>query len=275
MSRLTHEKLIQIEELAARAGQAILEDKRRTSTVELKADESPLTSADMASHVTIMAGLAEIDPELPVLSEESKAVPYETRQAWSQYYLVDPLDGTKEFIKGKKDYTVNIALIEDGVPTAGVVYVPELREMYSGAQGLGAFKSVDGQGRAPIQVRDLCRPAPRIVGSVSHASPVMKVFLELIGPHEMMEFGSSLKICQVSDGTADFYPRFGPTSEWDTAAGHAVVLYAGGKVLISDGTPLRYNQKDSLLNPFFFVVGAQDRDLLALARKAIEQGDSD
>lgn len=270
MAHLTLDQLIALEDLAEQAGRAILADKARTSSVELKADESPLTSADMASHCAIIDGLAKLDPTVPVLSEESKALSYDERKHWTKYYLVDPLDGTKEFIKGKKEYTVNIALIENGVPTVGVVYVPELGEMYSGAEGLGAFKRVNGQERVAIKVAQTCRSAPRIVGSSSHASPVMAVFLELVGDHEIMEFGSSLKICQISDGTADFYPRFGPTSEWDTAAGHAVVLHAGGAVVTIDGAPLTYNQKESLLNPFFYVIGPRDRDLLALARHALE-----
>jgi 3'(2'), 5'-bisphosphate nucleotidase len=271
MAQLNLEQLIQLEDLAVRAGKAILADKARTSSVQLKDDASPLTSADLASHQTILAGLEALDPSVPVLSEESKALPYEVRRAWTKYYLVDPLDGTKEFIKGKKEYTVNIALVENGVPTAGVVYVPELGETYSGAVGLGAFKKLDGQARVSISVARSCRPAPRVVGSSSHASPVMAVFLDLLGAHEILEFGSSLKICQISDGTADFYPRFGPTSEWDTAAGHAVVLYAGGQVVTLDGQPLTYNQKDSLLNPNFYVLGPKDRDLLALARQALAQ----
>jgi len=141
MAHLTLDQLIALEDLAEHAGKAILADKARTSSVELKADDSPLTSADMASHCAILDGLAKLDPTVPVLSEESKALSYDERKSWTKYYLVDPLDGTKEFIKGKKEYTVNIALIEDGVPTVGVVYVPELGEMYSGADGLGAFES--------------------------------------------------------------------------------------------------------------------------------------
>lgn len=275
MAQLTLDFLAALEELAVRAGRAILEDKARTSSVELKADESPLTSADLASHKTILDGLGRLDPSVPVLSEESKALPYAERKSWTKYYLVDPLDGTKEFIKGKKEYTVNIALVEDGVPVAGVVYVPELEETYSGAEGLGAFKQRVGQERTPISVAETCRPSVRVVGSSSHASPVMKVFLDQVGAHEIMQFGSSLKICQIADGSADFYPRFGPTSEWDTAAGHGVVRAAGGRVVTLDGQNLLYNQKDSLLNPFFFVLGPVDRDLLALARKAVESSEPD
>ncbi len=256
-------------ELAKKAGKAILDDKRRTSSVTLKEDESPLTSADLASNRTILAGLADIDKSIPVMSEESATIPYEERKTWSKYFLVDPLDGTKEFIKGKKEYTVNIALIENGVPTLGAVYVPELDVTYSGAAGLGAFKATGEQPPQPIRVADKSEPLPRIVGSSSHASPQMASFLEGLGEHEILRFGSSLKICQIADGTAHFYPRFGPTSEWDTAAGHAVVLHAGGKVLTIDGKALCYNQKDSVLNPSFFVVGPTDKDYMALAARAL------
>lgn len=252
-------------QLAARAGAAIIEDKRRTSSVSLKADESPLTSADLASNRVIMAGLAEIDANIPFLSEESATIPFEQRRTWTKYFLVDPLDGTKEFIKGKKDYTVNIALIENGVPTLGVVYVPELDETYCGALGLGAFKTIADGARQAIHVAADSTPVPRIVGSSSHPSPEMATFLESLGTHEIITFGSSLKICRVAEGTAHFYPRFGPTSEWDTAAGHAVVLYAGGKVLKADTSPLDYNQKDSVLNPPFFVVGPEDHEYMKLA----------
>jgi 3'(2'), 5'-bisphosphate nucleotidase len=261
----TMSQLEELCQLARKAGAAILEDKARTSKVSLKEDESPLTSADLASHRTIMEGLNRIDPSIPVLSEESASIPFEQRKTWSRYFLVDPLDGTKEFIKGKKEYTVNIALIVDGVPELGVVYVPELAQTFAGARGLGSFSGKDGQALAKISVAQESGSTPRIVGSSSHASPQMAGFLETLGAHEILRFGSSLKICQIADGTAHFYPRFGPTSEWDTAAGHAVVLHAGGKVVKLDGSPLDYNQKDSVLNPSFFVIGPTDRPWLELA----------
>lgn len=265
MSESTSQLLEQLCGLAERAGAAILADKERTSQISFKADESPLTSADLASHKTIVEGLSMIDPSIPVLSEEAKTLPFESRRGWSRYFLVDPLDGTKEFIKGKKEYTVNIALIVDGVPEVGVVYVPELKQMFAGAKGLGAFRAESGGPLQKIGVAQKSAPVPRIVGSSSHASPEMARFLEALGDHEILQFGSSLKICQVADGTAHFYPRFGPTSEWDTAAGHAVVLAAGGQVVKLDGSSLDYNQKESLLNPAFFVIGPQDRPWLELA----------
>lgn len=266
---MSSELLQAVRALAQLAGEKILEDKARTSSVSLKEDESPLTSADLVANQTILSGLHEIDQSVPVISEESVALPFAERGGWMRYFLVDPLDGTKEFIKGKKEYTVNIALVENGVPILGVVYVPELALSYFGAAGIGSFKAQGNQEAQRISVAKQTGPVARIVGSSSHASPAMADLLELLGPHEILSFGSSLKICQVADGTAHFYPRFGPTSEWDTAAGHAVVLYAGGRVVTLDGSPLCYNQKDSLLNPPFFVLGPEDRDYLGLARQIL------
>jgi 3'(2'), 5'-bisphosphate nucleotidase len=265
---MPQKRLDALTKIAQAAGAAILEDKKRSSKVEYKEDESPVTSADLASHREIMKGLEALDPHIPVMSEESKTLPFEERKKWSTYYLVDPLDGTKEFIKGKKEYTVNIALITDGVPVMGVVFVPELGETFSGADSLGAFKT-DATGKTKsISVAAKSSTPPKIVGSSSHASKEMVTFLEGLGEHQLLEFGSSLKLCQIADGTADFYPRFGPTSEWDTAAGHAVVLHAGGSVVTLDGKALDYNQKDSVLNPAFFVVGPKDHDWLGIAAAA-------
>ncbi len=255
-------------DLARSAGQAILDDKRRTSQVSLKSDASPLTSADLASNKVILSGLSALAPDIPVMSEESKAVPFSERKVWKEYFLVDPLDGTKEFIKGKKEYTVNIALIEDGVPVLGVVYVPELFISYFGARGLGAFREKDGGQAEAISINKKSSGSPRVIGSSSHASPEMLSFLARLGPHELMQFGSSLKMCQVADGTADVYPRFGPTSEWDTGAGHAVVLHAGGRVVTFEGRSLTYNQKESVLNPPFLVIGPEDHDWVSLAQTA-------
>lgn len=256
-----------LEDLSRQAGAAILADKARSSSVTLKEDASPLTSADLASHRTIVEGLGRSFPGVPVLSEESARISFEKRAAWEQYFLVDPLDGTKEFIKGRKEYTVNVALIQMGQPILGVVFVPELETTFSGAAEEGAFIQKGQQPRRRIAVAPACREPLRVVGSSSHASPEMSAFLELVGKHEILQFGSSLKLCQVADATADFYPRFGPTSEWDTAAGHAVVRAAGGRVVTLSGSELTYNQKESLLNPAFFVLGPTDRDLLSLCRE--------
>lgn len=257
--------------LATEAGRNILEDKARTSSVMTKSDMSPLTSADLAAHHAIIEGLTRIAPEIPVISEESEVPPFAVRRTWERYFLIDPLDGTKEFIKGRKEYTVNIALIEQGEPVMGIVYAPELELLFAGARGMGAYRSQGKGERRAIRVAESSRPRPRIAGSTSHATPQLEGFLQHLGEHELVRFGSSLKICQVADGTTDLYPRFGPTSEWDTAAGHGVVLHAGGKLLQMDGSPLRYNQKEDILNPYFLVVGPEDHDWVKLAQMTLAQ----
>jgi 3'(2'), 5'-bisphosphate nucleotidase len=248
------ELLESVIEIAIRAGKAIMEVYASDFSVELKDDRSPLTPADRAAHAIIVAGLRELPEGLPVLSEESAAGEVEDRRSWKRFWLVDPLDGTKEFIKRNGEFTVNIALIEAHEPVLGVVHAPVLGTVYAGAAGIGAFKQT-AAGRLPIQVR---RPAPsplRVVGSRSHASPELADFLATLGPHELKPMGSSLKICLVAEGEADLYPRLGPTSEWDTAAAHAVLIAAGGSMMDVEGQPLAYNARESLLNPYFLALG--------------------
>ena len=242
-------------QLAQQAGQAILDVYNREFEVEHKADQSPLTEADLASHHTILAGLALLTPDIPVLSEESAALPYETRRAWQRYWLVDPLDGTREFIKRNGEFTVNIALIEDGRPVLGVVHVPVSGVSYVGQVDEGAYKYDEHGIRRPIHVTTARQTPLRVAGSRSHAGDSLVRFLDQVGDHEIVSMGSSLKLCLVAEGSADIYPRLGPTSEWDTAAAQAVVEAAGGKVTDTDMQPLRYNTKDSLLNPHFLVFG--------------------
>jgi 3'(2'), 5'-bisphosphate nucleotidase len=248
-------------QLAKRAGTAILEiyDSEEYA-VEEKADSSPLTAADLASHHVIVEGLAELTPGIPVLSEESANLPYTRRSRWKQYWLVDPLDGTREFIKRNGEFTVNIALIEEGVPVLGVVYVPVRDITYSAARGVGAFRQVAAGEPQPIRVRTLGAGPVRVVGSRSHRGSSLDGFVARLGEHELVSMGSSLKLCLVAEGAADIYPRLGPTSEWDTAAAQCVVEQAGGFVTTTDRQPLRYNTKDSLLNPFFLVFGDASRD---------------
>ena len=246
--------------LAKQAGEKILEVYNTEFAVEEKDDKSPLTAADMASHKTIVAGLTALTPDIPVLSEESAKIPYEERNAWQTYWLIDPLDGTKEFIKRNGEFTVNIALIDNGVPVLGVVYVPVSGVTYAGCVGQGAIKEVPGEGEKPIHVRKLGDGPVAVVGSRSHQGDSLKAFLARLGDHEIVSMGSSLKICLVAEGVADVYPRLGLTSEWDTAAAHCVVEQAGGSLTDLDMQPLRYNTKDSLLNPFFFVFGDDSRD---------------
>ena len=247
--------------LAREAGRKILEVYNTEDVaVRQKDDKSPLTEADMASHHAIINGLQALTPAIPVLSEESASQPYSERSTWSRYWLVDPLDGTREFIKRNGEFTVNIALIEDGVAVLGIVHVPVTDTSYLGCQGRGAFKQTGGGDSQPIHVRSLGDGPVMVVGSRSHRGDSLNRFLERLGEHEMVGMGSSLKLCLVAEGVADIYPRLGPTSEWDTAAAQCVVEQAGGHVTDTDMQPLRYNSKDSLLNPFFLVFGDDSRD---------------
>jgi 3'(2'), 5'-bisphosphate nucleotidase len=246
--------------LARQAGDAILKIYNTDFEVEHKQDNSPLTEADLASHRTIVSALERLTPDIPVLSEESSQIPFETRQGWQQYWLIDPLDGTKEFVKRNGEFTVNIALIEAGRPTLGVVYAPVLNRLYYGSIDNGAWRQ-DGEGAATsIQVFTRRRQPVRVAGSRSHAGDSLKRYLDNLGNHQLVSMGSSLKLCLVAEGEADLYPRLGPTSEWDTAAAQAVVEAAGGKVTTLDLQPLRYNTKDSLLNPHFLVFGDTTED---------------
>jgi len=205
---------------------------------------------------------------VPVLSEESADIPWETRKTWRQYWLVDPLDGTKEFISRNGEFTVNIALIRDHQPVMGVVHVPVTGVSYYGAKGHGAWRRAAGQAPESIHVRQPAADPLVIVGSRSHANPELASQLEKLGLHELISMGSSLKFCRVAEGLADFYPRVGPTSEWDTAAAQAVVEAAGGNVVRADGTFLPYNCKESYLNPHFFVFGDPCINWLAPFRDA-------
>ena len=256
------------------AAQAILDLYGAPGTVEYKDDRSPLTAADRASHQLILAALGQGTGALPVLSEESRAVPYAERSAWGRFWLVDPLDGTKEFLKRNGEFTVNLALVEGGQVTLGVVLAPVLKTLYVGGRDVGAFRAVEGQhygSRAELVAacsdpasagwEALPRPgaatvdAVRVVASRSHGNDETREMIERLaaahGRAELVSIGSSLKLCLVAAGSADIYPRLGPTMEWDTAAAQAVVEGAGGRVTeYPAGTPLRYNKPD-LLNPFF------------------------
>ena len=221
-----------------------------------KSDDSPVTAADLAANNVINKGLNNLSLKFPVLSEENTMIPYAERSKFDYYWLVDPLDGTKEFIKHNGEFTVNIALIDAGEPILGVVVAPVLKRAYFAAKGVGAFRQDDA---APAQaIHIAANPAPgkplRVLGSRSHSTPEMDQFLQLlqrIGPIELLSIGSSLKFCLLAEGAADVYPRLGPTSEWDTAAAHCVLQQAGGEVLNPAMQPLRYNQQAGLLNPYF------------------------
>ena len=252
-----------VELIAAKAGDAILEVYRQDIEVITKADESPLTQADLASHRVITAALAELTPEIPVLSEESAEIDFAERSTWQEYWLIDPLDGTKEFINRNGEFTVNIALIRRNEPVMGVVYVPVTGVTYSGVVGEGASRrEADGEA-VPIGIRRPCADPRVVVGSRSDANPARARMLEARGPQDLVSMGRSLKCCFLAEGRADFYPRLGPTSEWDTGAAHAVVLAAGGRIVKLDGESLKYNTKESLLNPEFLVIADDSRDWLA------------
>jgi 3'(2'), 5'-bisphosphate nucleotidase len=246
------------------ASTAILEVYASALTVEYKADDSPITRADRAAHEILAARLELLAPRIPVLSEEATAAhAFETRRGWREFWLVDPLDGTREFIGRNGEFTVNVALVRDHEPVLGVVAAPALGLVYYAARGRGAFCSDGKSAPRPIHTRAAADPLV-VVGSRSHRGDSLDGLLAKLGPHELRPMGSALKFCLVAEGAADFYPRLGPTSEWDTAAAQAVLEVAGGAVTTLDGRPLRYNARDTLLNPHFIAYGDQARNWPAL-----------
>ena len=241
--------LDEVTAIAEDAGRAIMTIYARDFSVEEKADKSPLTEADQAAHDLIGERLAPLLGGVPILSEEDVDA-FPGPDADGRYWLVDPLDGTKEFIKKNGEFTVNIALIEQGRPVLGVVHAPDLARTYIGRPGEGAWR-VDAHGKRPITVAEEHDGPWRVVGSRSHASPRMAEWLDQLGDHEMVPMGSSLKLCLVAEGTADVYPRLGPTSLWDTGAAQAVVEAAGGGVFAPTGKSLHYGRPAETLNPHF------------------------
>lgn len=254
--------------LAIEAGDAILQVYATDFDVQEKADASPLTQADMASHRRIDQGLRALTPDIPVLSEESGLPEFPVRSRWDAYWLVDPLDGTKEFVSRNGEFAVNIALVDRHRPVFGVVHVPVKHRTYIGCAGYGAERRSTGSAPAKIRVAERTAQPARVVGSRSHRGSSLDDFLEKLGDYELHSVGSSLKFCLVAEGAADVYPRLGPTSEWDTAAAQAVVEQAGGSVLTLDGKPLSYNSKSEILNPHFLVAGPGDRDWLGMVGKS-------
>ncbi|MGH8363477.1 MAG: 3'(2'),5'-bisphosphate nucleotidase CysQ [Gammaproteobacteria bacterium] len=246
--------------IAEAAGRRILEIYATDFSVQQKADHSPVTAADLAAQEIIVQGLKLLTPDLPVLSEESSQIPFAERRRWDRYWLVDPLDGTKEFISRNGDFTVNIALVQQHAPVVGVVHIPAEDLSYYGVVNAGAYRRKTGGVPEPIHVRPLGNGPVRVVASRSHRGEVLDGYLAKLGAHETLSRGSALKFCLVAEGAADVYPRLGPTSEWDTAAGHAVLLAAGGHVINVGGSPLSYNLKESLLNPHFIAYADHARD---------------
>jgi 3'(2'), 5'-bisphosphate nucleotidase len=258
---LNLEKLcLECVDIARDAGEAILTIYDAGFNIEEKEDKSPLTDADMASHHLIVDRLSELTPDIPILSEESAKLPFEERASWETYWLVDPLDGTREFVKRNGEFTVNIALIHQHQSIIGVINVPVLDVDYYAWEDGGCYKAEHRGEARKIAVKKLDGSKLSVAGSRSHGSDMMQKYMAKLGDVETLSMGSSLKFCLVAEGRADLYPRLGLTSEWDTAAAHCIVVQAGGYITRTDMSPLEYNTKDSLLNPFFFVFGDDSCD---------------
>jgi 3'(2'), 5'-bisphosphate nucleotidase len=240
--------------ISRNAGEAILEIYSSDFDYEIKEDLSPLTEADNISHKVICQMLKSLTPNLPILSEEDSMIPYDIRSSWNTYWLIDPLDGTKEFIKRNGEFTVNIALIENNTPILGVIHVPVSNETYWGSKLDGSFYKKGINKNVKINVTNKIENPLRIVSSRSHQSKLLELFLKHIKPYEIIHKGSSLKFCLLASGKADIYPRFGPTSEWDIAAGEAILKFAGGENLTMKGKPIEYNKKETILNPSFLAI---------------------
>lgn len=252
--RLTQQALT----IARAAGRRIVEVYEDDYTVSYKSDNTPVTTADIAANEIIVAALENLPEAFPVISEESDPVPYAVRHDWSHYWLVDPLDGTREFVSRNGEFSVNIALIVDGKPVLGVVTAPVLDVAYYAAKGQGSWKQVGQQSPESIHVRSAPSGAGKLTIARSRCpvvGPRLQAFLDKVGAHKDVPMGSSLKSCLVAEGVADLYVRLGPTSEWDTAAAQCIVEEAGGHITDTDLHDLKYNTQESLLNPHFMVFG--------------------
>lgn len=263
-------------DISQQAGAAILEIYNSSDFgVETKSDNSPLTKADLAAHHILEPALAKLIDGVPVMSEEAELPEWSERQSWQRYWIIDPLDGTKEFIHRNDEFTVNVALIENGVPVLGVVYAPVYGWTYAASSDIGAFK-IDSNGRRNISVRSIASRLEsnqpiQIFASRRHGAEAIDALEarieKTLGSVERVSMGSSLKLCMVAEGEADLYPRLALTSEWDTAAAQAVVEAAGGRVVDESFALLRYNQKDDILNPFFHVIADCDYDWQSLIQQ--------
>ena len=246
---LNEESLARLREIARKAGEAILEHYTPGAESVAKADGSPLTLADSAAERVIVHELRDWDDAVPVISEETESAPYEERQSWQRFWLVDPLDGTKEFLSHNGEFTVNIALIEDGEPVLGVVYAPALNLMYAAGKGLGSWRTQDDG--TPERIYHLPPDSDRplvVIESRSHGSPELEAYLQTIRVGQRVRVGSSLKFCRLAEGAADIYPRLGPTMEWDVAAGDC--LYRNSAPEGQYTSPLTYNKPDLRNGPF-------------------------
>ena len=253
-----NEELLKISNISIEAGRIILDFYNKNLNITFKADESPLTQADLASHKFITDSIKKITPNTPILSEE-EFIEWDLRKKWKKYWLIDPLDGTKEFIKKNGEFTVNIALIEYNRPILGVIYAPASNELYFAKKNFGSYKiltnkqlnTLDNAKKISIKINKTNKV--NIIGSRSHSNPILNKWVSKnFNDFQILQKGSSLKFCLIAEGFADIYPRFGPTSEWDIAAGHIILEEAGGKLKSIDNKEILYNEKEDILNPNFF-----------------------
>lgn len=252
MNNIVNEETIRsVIEIANLAGDAIMDIYNTDFDYKLKDDNSPLTEADIASNEIIINELKKLDQSYPILTEESSDVKFEERSRWERYWLVDPLDGTKEFLKKNDEFTVNIALIEKNTPIFGVIRVPAKYVTYWGGVNIGSYSKKDNESSKKINVSKRKSTCLRVVSSRSHKNNRLDKCLSNFDSIQDINIGSSLKFCLLAEGKADFYPRLGPTSEWDTAAGEAILKYSGGYLLTIEGKEMNYNNSEALLNPYF------------------------
>lgn len=265
----TEELLYQLQSLARQAGKNIMRVYHQGNfDVQQKKDNSPVTLADRVAHETIVQGLHQLTPDIPVLSEESEQIPFKIRAQWPTYWLVDPLDGTRHFIARTKYFSVNIALINNHKPIIGVIYLPVADECFYAAQGSGAFISLMKENKVKkIHCRPMNTQKPIITVSGKRKMDKLNACLKNLKQFDIKYIGSSIKSCLVAQGKVDWYPCLGPTSEWDTAAAQCIVEEAGGSLTDLNNTPLRYNTKSKLLNPWFMTCGDPDYDWQALVPK--------
>ena len=255
---LSKENLLEIVNISVDAGEVILNYYNENVDVIYKDDESPLTKADLASHKIITDSIKKITPDIPILSEE-EFIDWKIRKKWKKYWLIDPLDGTKEFIKKNDEFTVNIALIENNRPILGVIYTPALNELFYSIKNFGSYKILTKKKlntlkeAKRISINKKKSNKIKIVGSRSHSNPILDKWVNKnFNEFDILQKGSSLKFCLIAEGSADIYPRFGPTSEWDIAAGHIILEEAGGKLKSIENKEILYNEKENILNPEFF-----------------------
>ena len=261
MNLNNQEVILDILNIAIDAGKEILKIYKKNFNVDLKADKSPITEADINSNNLIKKRLIEIEKNIPILTEES-LVNWETRRVWKKYWLIDPLDGTKEFVNRNGEFTVNISLIENNTPIFGVIYAPEKSLLYYGIKNNGSYKLITQDNIntlsefKKININNNTTYKTKIIGSRSHSNKDFQIWVEKnFSQYELISIGSSLKFCFLAEGTADIYPRLGPTSEWDIAAGHIILEEAGGKLISFDNKDIMYNTKENIVNPNFLAYG--------------------